>query len=180
MKHITPDQLNELTNALQLCLKNEIKGSSANASKISIQFNAPVNEDGSFTYFDRLVKGTWNGGTCYTFDSEVSPPLSVITNFLLLSRLQKENILKLGEMNADYRELVLRIFADSTFSEMNLPQIQSVIFTTLQKKDMTLRQLADQSGLSMVSISNFKAGKDIRLSNLIKIISALDLKLKIE
>lgn len=45
---------------------------------------------------------------------------------------------------------------------------------------MTIRELAEKTGLSMVAISNFRSGKDIRLSNFIKIAEALGLRLKLE
>lgn len=40
---------------------------------------------------------------------------------------------------------------------------------------MTQKELADQSGVSVRSIQNFEHGKDIQLSNLIKITKALGL-----
>lgn len=44
---------------------------------------------------------------------------------------------------------------------------------------MTIRMLAEATGLTQVAISNFKAGGDIRVSNLIRIARALRMRLMV-
>lgn len=42
-------------------------------------------------------------------------------------------------------------------------------------RNLTQRELADQSGVSLRSISRFEQGEDIQLSNLIKLLRSLEL-----
>lgn len=45
---------------------------------------------------------------------------------------------------------------------------------------LTQKELAEKSGVSIRSIQNFEAGKDIQLSNFIKLLRALDLARNLE
>lgn len=45
---------------------------------------------------------------------------------------------------------------------------------------MTQEELSNKTGISLLSIKKFENGKDIKLSNFIKIINALDLSSKLE
>lgn len=54
------------------------------------------------------------------------------------------------------------------------------IFQRIEQQHMTLREVAEKSGLSQVSISNFKAGRDIKLSSLLKILKVVGIKLRLD
>lgn len=91
---------------------------------------------------------------------------------------------KVGVIGSPLEELQLGPPPKANIS-LNLPlaikpepvnNISALIFNIVRDKKMTLRQVSDKTGLTQAAISNFKAGSDIRLSNLIKIANALDLK----
>ncbi len=187
------DELDLFVNALQLCIKSRIIHCGMENVEppplIHIQFEKKPSDDEAWEFFERLTEGTWEifkKTALYSFDkvSEIVSPL--VINFLFITRLQRANIEKFAEIDPQYKSITKKIMGESIQENLemqkieNLGQAVSVIMNRLSQKHMTIRELAESSRLSMVSISNFKSGKDIRLSNFIRIAAALGLKLKIQ
>lgn len=179
------DETNAFINALQLSINTEI----ANIVRVStnestITFSDNLKDDFRLELFQKLVPGVWNAShLSYTIQNFSSFNIPLITQFLLLTRLKKENIVKLAELDDKYRDFAKKILGPTEDSgdkkSLSMPQITQMIFDKVAEKKITLRELSHATDLSMVALSNFKAGNDIRLSNLIKICEALELKIKL-
>lgn len=181
------DNLGEFQSALQLSIDSKIDTVFKNPEVYSLSFQKRPRSDERWAYFEKLTEGEWkevNKVYLYQFPQSAIK-LEDLTQFLFLSRLEKENMLKLASLDLRYKKYVIKIFGivegvsnASIFA--NPEQIIAFIFSEIEKRKMTIRELAQRTGLSMVSISNFKAGKDIRLSNFLKILSVLGIKMKLE
>lgn len=176
--------LNEFQSALQLSVDSEITSILQNPKVYSLSFLKKPQKDERWDYFEQLTAGEWkeiNKVFLYQF-SQGEFRLEELTQFLFLTRLKKENILKLANLDPIYRKYASKIFGTVVNIGIieNLEQVTQFVFAEMEKRKITIRELAHQSGLSMVSISNFKAGKDIRLSNFLKILSVLGIKMKLE
>ncbi len=179
--------MNEFVNALQLSISSKIDRWSwmvglPTASHVIFYFNNINPDDENLYFFQKLIPGTWdNAHKIYTI-IDVEPINSLTTQFLLLTRLNKKNILKLAELDEKYKILAQKIYGTSVELSDTVGSIENaskIIFDEVQRQKLTIRQLAEKTGLSAVAISNFKAGKDIRLSTLIKICQILGLKISI-
>ncbi len=178
------EDLNEFKSALQLSLDSEITSLLKNSEVYSLGFLKKPQTDERWNYFEKLTVGEWkekNNTYLYRF-SQMAFKLDELTQFLFLTRLKKENILKLVHLDPVYKKYASKIFGEL----VNLGEVGKIsdviqfVFAEMEKRKITIRELAHQAGLSMVSISNFKAGKDIRLSNFLKILSVLGIKMKLE
>lgn len=192
MTLITDDQINELTNALQLCITSQIMGwNKPNHKSVKnvfvITFTHKSANDAGLKKFDLLMRGQWgaplnNGRTqSYTIQNFDPVDISLLTSLLMLTRLQDDQIVALAEQDPRYRPyaatLGLLPLQERGSTIMSLVQARDFIFQAIEKKKVSLTELAKQTHLSQVSLSNFKAGGDMRLSNLLKIAKALGIKL---
>ena len=181
----------EFLNALQLSIDTKIKEDGAsfiltNEEVISISFSKKPKADERWEYFEKLTEGTWkrseNGIWFYQIPRD-SFDINDLSKFLLITRLNKNNLLKIAELHSEYKKYVDKIF--DRLPKKNQGMIYSMdharqfIFEKMSQNNMTLLKLAHQTGLSMVTLSNFKSGKDIRLSNFLKITEALGIGVKI-
>lgn len=175
----------EFINALQLCLSQPIKkyGVILPSSRMIIDFEEKPEEE-RWNYFQTLSQGEWISHKKFSLTLPQEDALARLTKFLLLTRLKKENIIQLSKMDTDMGYYGYQLFPSSSKkqgTEMEtLSQANQIIFSHVEQQKMTLQTLAHRTGLSMVSISKFKSGKDIRLSNFVKIAKALGLKVKLE
>ncbi len=187
MKDFFSDNLGEFQSALQLSIDSKIETVFKNPEVYSLSFQDKPRADERWAYFEKLSGGEWkevNKVHLYQFP-QGALKLEELTQFLFLSRLEKENMLKLASLDLRYKKYVIKIFGIvelvlNAGAFDNPEQIIGFLFSEIEKRKMTIRELAQRTGLSMVSISNFKAGKDIRLSNFLKILSVLEIKMKLE
>jgi len=188
MKIPDKNTIDEFISALQVSIKSKIVEYDADvfSETLLIQFQRKPLDDPQWALFEKIVgdNGRWAPRLKgYSIDTAVIT--SHLINFLLITRLKEENIAKLGKIDPKYRDYVERAVGSSGLQTgahalETLVQISGTIFSISEQNGITIRQLAEQTNLSMVSISNFKAGKDIRLSNFLKIAAALGLKLKLQ
>lgn len=184
MINIDLEDLDKFHSALQLSIESEIKIILFNPEGYSLSFAKKPTHDERWFYFERLSTGYWkkvdHKEWRYQFPSETFD-IQKLTQFLLLTRLSKENILKIASLDPRFKEYSYKIFKEDSANQTfdNMEEIISFIFSIIEKKKLTIRELSEKTGLSMVSISNFKTGKDIRLSNFLKILKGLELKFSI-
>ena len=178
----TEQELKEFANALQLSIKTKIINVLTEKNSVIIKLDTqPQPDDLHFHNLTRLFQGSWrNEQKEYIIHNADKVDWPKITLFLLLTRMNEDNILKLVKIDPTVEEIGRQL--GYKCSGANVDSVKACsrrIFKIMEKKKMTIRELSEKTGLSQVSISNFKAGKDVRLSNLLKIISALGIRLKI-
>lgn len=174
------DEWNAFLNALQLCIASPIDGSSsAGTTSPLIKILAVVDGDVGLKKFEKLVPGHWErGGYCVEDISKMD--ISLLTSFLMLTRLQDTQIMSLAEQDGRYRQYANALKLTSHGGKTGITTIsdaRDAIFKAIDQKKISLKKISELTGLTSVSLSNFKAGGDIRLSNLLKIAKALGVKL---
>lgn len=174
-------------NALQLCFKTPISGYSLEPEDVLlINFESVPQKDRGFEYFLKLFgkDADWDKSTLVLKVKNFSKMSGPAYNFLMLSRLRDENMKALAKLDTQYRPFVQTIlgeYAEAVEEKVEtLRQASQIAFSRVEEQKMTLRELAHRSGLTQVALSNFKSGKDIRLSNFLKILKALKLHLTID
>lgn len=176
--------IDAFANALQLSILSRIRKIEPTPHKeLAIYLEQPLSHDNGWKYFCRITPGRWdNDRGAYIIPENTIPP--GLTTFLLLSRLQPQQMQKLAELDSQYKAIVtavlLQLSPPSTTDAIDTLQAAvRAIFQRIEQQHMTLREVAEQSGLSQVSISNFKAGRDIKLSSLLKIAKVVGLKIRL-
>lgn len=185
MPEPSKSELDTFVNALQLCLKSRLKTIGMEDEQPVLWFFDNVTEEKPLQAFEKLVEGEWfinrtKTKDCYLIHDKNQLTDSVLINFLYLTRLKEANMLALAEINPIYKPLIEKIGLKTSKNLNRLEDISEKIFSRIEEQKKTLREMAEATGLTQVSISNFKAGKDIRLSSLLKMTKALQLKIKIE
>ena len=177
------DELRELENALQLSLSSKILGvHQARDGAIEIGFARNALKDPRLAMFARMVKGEFReSGKTLKITDAAAVDWPKMTSFLLVTRLARQNV-KAMERDPQYRAMVTvsRRSSRAATPVGDVASAANLIFNAVEAKKMTLRTLAEKTGLTQVTLSKFKAGNDIRLSSLLKIAKALDLQLTIE
>lgn len=182
----TREEILGLINALQLCISDEIIifrfHSPDNA--ITISFGKGEKNDVGLKKFSLLIPGKWlpssSGQRNYFIENSNRIDLALLTNFLLLTRLQDDQIISLASQDTRFRPFAEALGLISKVTETPitaLSDIRDVVFKTIDQKKLSLKKVAELTGLSQVSLSNFKAGNDIRISTLLKIAKALGIKI---
>lgn len=182
MNKPTDQELKEFANALQLSIKAKIGAVEiAGENNVRIRFALPPKSGDEFFNFIWLVNGRWeNNQSDFVIEGADKIKWSRLNLFLLLTRMKEENIQKLVEIDPSAAEIAGRLKLPSTIANIDsVRKCSQVLFKGMEKKKMTIRELSEASGLTQVAISNFRAGGDIRLSSLIKIINALGMRLRI-
>lgn len=177
----TEHELGEFANALQLCIKTEIKDVAISGDALVIELDEP-GDDENLRRFTSLVDAQWEEGRtrCLVRAIDVID-WPRLTLFLLLTRLEDKNIPKFAQLDPSAREFAEKLgFGPAVEHLDSVRECSRSVFAKMKKRGMTIRELAEATGLTQVSISNFKAGKDIKLSNFVKIVRALDVNLKLE
>ncbi len=181
----TNEQLNAFVNALQVCIIHEMHYRYIPLKDtILMSFTSTEINDDNLGKFKRLVPGEIRKLGKYSHQYWIKNlqqlNLGLLTHFLLLTRLQDNQIIALVKQDMRFRPYakILGLLPTETdaMPVVSLTQARDLIFQTIEKKSVSLATLAQQTGLSQVSLNNFKAGRDIRLSNLLKIAKALGIK----
>ncbi len=169
--------INSFINALQLSINSPIAHTAVEGNFLSIDFDPVDPRDERLSYFVKLVKGEWVAPQRLRLSlSEVSETL---VNVLLLTRLAPQNITHLTTLTRGYRDYLgnrPRSAPDSLEGIDTLKKSRDLILARIKAKNMPLQRLALLTGLSLVTLNNFKNGADIKLSNFLKLCKALDLK----
>ncbi|MBI2342907.1 MAG: helix-turn-helix transcriptional regulator [Deltaproteobacteria bacterium] len=188
-------QIDLFVNAAQLCLQTAIKrviwdqlnisGHASGSHMLQLVFDRDPRGDEHFAYFQQLTRGRWDAKRSGLMIDNINQLLQTpIVSFLMLSRLSKEHMLHLARLDAKYRPCVEQLFGKAWTSKtviVERPQeAAAVVFAHVAQQRMTIRTLAEKTGLTQVALSKFKGGQDIRLSNVLKILKALGLRLWIE
>ncbi|MBI4237589.1 MAG: hypothetical protein HY696_04115 [Deltaproteobacteria bacterium] len=182
MTPMTTTELDEFANALQLCIKSRVKKIVRNPSGgFVIRIDQRVTDDAGLRLATRLLPGHWNAGqTVYevTWPSADPALLPLLTQFLLLTRLQPRNILALANQTPRYRALVEQLGDELPAASpgkiiADLAAARHAIFTQIEAQQFTLRAVAEAGGITQVTLSKFKAGGDIMLSTFLKIAAAV-------
>jgi len=182
------EEISTFITALQISIDSQIvTWSVENKKSLRILFDERSKTDPKLKLFEKILPGNWDDAHREYIVSNISEYLTpLLINFLMLTRLDQRNILKIKNLASDYAPLAQAILSSprttgETSQDLDsLSNAADTVFSLLKQKQLTIRELAEKTGLSMVAISNFKAGNDIRLSNFIKIAEALGLKLKLE
>lgn len=191
MATTTDDQIRGLVNALQLCIRSQIMSwdcpkFTRSRNVLAINFAPRDPDDPNLAKFELLAPGRWvtpeNKSKIHNYFVQNLDQIDVglLTHFLLLTRLQDKQVWVLAEQDNRYRTYAraLGLFVqEKNTLIISLTQMRDLIFQTIDEKKFSLSMLARQTKLSQVSLSNFKAGGDIRFSNLLKIVKALGIKL---
>lgn len=187
MNTLSAQEAQELVNAIQLCIKSRIADTqSTSAVILALTFDAIRPDDTGLTLVQRLLPGTWElGGKSYAITS-IPFPVPLMTQFLLLSRLNIKNMMKLAELDERYRPL-LDMFDEQLGSDAlmrgtlqsvtSIPQAAQCLFAAMKQQQMTIRAVADAAGVTQVTVSKFKAGGDVMLSTFLKIAKAVGLQI---
>jgi len=185
MTEPSKSELDTFVNALQLCLNSRIKTIAMEDDQPVLWFFNTAIDEYPLHAFEKLVDGEWlvnrtKSKDCYLLHDKTQLTDSTLINFLYLTRLNQSNMLALAEINPIYKSLIEKAGLKTTKTLNHIEDISAMVFEKVTEQKKTLREIAESTGLTQVSISNFKAGKDIRLSSLLKITKALQLKIKIE
>lgn len=188
---ISNDHIRGFVNALQLCISSQIMSWQGPHYRSSdnlfvINFGPWDPDDSNLEKFQKIVPGRWVTSEfkkriySYFIQNLDQIDLSLLTNFLLLTRLQDDQIVSLASQDARFRpfeEALGLASKEAAKPIVALADIRDVVFKTIGQKNMSLKTVAELTGISQVSLSNFKAGNDIRISTLLKIAKALGVKL---
>lgn len=183
---ITAEALDALGNALQLSIKSKIQHITQTAGQaLVIQLERLAPRDRGWNDFCRLLPGRWDAkALTWTVAAPNAADISRLITFMLLTRLQYPQMQKLAELDSVYGPYFAVLGAHALVRRLSthlpidtVPAAVTAIFQHIAQQRLTLRVVAEKSGLTQVSISKFKAGGDIKLSSLLKIIQAVGLKL---
>jgi len=177
------DEIRELANAVQLSISSEITGvHRVRDGALEIGFARNARKDPRLATLARMVKGEFReSGKILRIENAEAVDWPRITSFLLVTRLARKNV-RVVESDPQYRTIFVegRRSSRAATPVGDVASAANIIFKAVESKGMTLRTLAEKTGLTQVTLSKFKAGNDIRLSSLLKIAKALDLQLTIE
>jgi DNA-binding Xre family transcriptional regulator len=175
-------ELSEFINALQLSIETKVINVKRRNDDIVIFFERPSDEDVNLYRFLQFFDSRWNDDrtefVIYKNDKLNWPKLTL---FLLLTRMNEENILKMVELDPSVLEIAEKIGVKlSDCSIESVAKASQILFKKMEEKGITIREIAEKTGLTQVTISNFKSGKDIKFSNLLNISRVLGMSVKIK
>lgn len=170
--------MSEFLSALALSFDVPLDSMSLVDDQWEIVFDQDPSKDERFRLFDRLVGGKLDTLTkVYRFSSDRFFDEEEWTDFLFVTRLQEDNIKAIS--GGDRFKKILDRWKNNSPKDAvffsSLDEARELIFTEVAKKEMTLRELSEKTGLSQVALSQFKAGGEVKASNLFKILGALGL-----
>ncbi len=175
--------IDAFANALQLSIQSTIRSvNPTSRNELAIYLEQQLPNDRGWKYFCRIAPGRWDDAAgAYLIANDVMSPS--LTSFLLLTRLQPQQMQKLAELDPQYIPFVTALKLAPTAKSHTINTIQDAVravFQRIEQQHMTLREVAEKSGLTQVSISNFKAGNDIKLSSLLKIAKVVGVKVRLD
>jgi len=178
----TKEMLDAFANALQLSIKTKIiEIVPTTDDEILISFDKKPSDDPNLFKFLSVFDGGWSDNSrTYKISNTSQADWPALKLFLQVTRMNDGNISKWIETN----EAALKIAAKMGIqpdqkNPKNVQHVARIVFQKVKKEGITLRKLAAMTGLTQSALCNFKAGGDIKISNLVKIANALKLKLKI-
>jgi hypothetical protein len=177
--------INQFFNAMQLSLTSTL---GVIPREGCILFEELKENDPHIKLMEKLLPGHWASvgpdkdiKQVYYIKDFDKLDLALITNFLILTRLNKKNIVALAKENTLFYPLCKQLgLAQSCHTIDSLQAFANLLRSDMEQKGLTIRQLADMTVLTQLSISKFKSGSDIKLSNLMKVAHALGRRLIIE
>ncbi len=184
---MTPNEiLIAFRNSLQLSLNTEIlDGSKISGTEdnttINLLFSEENPKDPKLETFLKILGKSIRKTSPKTFSWQNTNlrEVELITELLMLSRLDQNNLNKLAEIDPRFAPWV-----QGKFKTQSTPNIQinptKIIFDQLEKKQMPQSDFAKKTEISLVSLYKFKNGGDIRLSNFLKMLEALNLEMIIK
>jgi len=183
MNRPTKDELNEFVNALQLSIDTKVVGfKQAPDASVIIKLAEGASKDRNLKRFASMVGGFFQqSGRVLRIPNASTIEWQKLTSFLYVTRLTESNLKKISGIKSRYDFFVEKNAAvQSSFAIDSIRNAADRVFALVEERKMTMRTLAEKSGLTQTSLSKFKAGGDIRLSSLIKIANGLGVRLKIE
>lgn len=185
MSRHSKDSINHFFNAMQLSLTSTL---GVIPGEGCILFEELEDKDPHLKLMEKLLPGHWASvgqGTAiqhvYYIKDFDKLDLPHITDFLILTRLNKKNILALAKNNTPFLPFFKQLgMAQNSHTIDSLQAFANLLLADMDQKNLTIRQLADMTGLTQLSISKFKSGKDIKLSNLMKVAQVLGRRIVIE
>lgn len=184
-QEFSTDETNLLLNAIQLGIKSTVKSlrleTIQNNVVVSLMFKIVERPDVELELLTTLLPGQWLKSK-YVFHWPRDVSISELTQFLMLTRLDQKNMLKLAEIDPRFVKYTNKLNLKNTLPPATPHPIHSIeqaaqtISKTLKEQNGTLRSLAEQCDLTQVALSRFKSGGDIRLSNFLKLAEALNLE----
>ncbi|MBU4484832.1 helix-turn-helix transcriptional regulator, partial [bacterium] len=179
----TKEMLDTFINALQLSIKTKIIGTTMDKDDaVTINFEKPSSGDSNLKIFLKIFDdGKWfNKETSFLIPNASKINWQVLETFLQITRMNRNNILKWAETNEAAMDVATRIgFKCAQVGVIGPAQAAKIVFDKVKERGLTIREIAEKTGLTQVSISNFKSGGDIKFSNLIKITNVLGFRIKI-
>lgn len=173
------EQIGSLLNALQLCISTPIKKIQYNKNEMTVFLEDLKEMDMGLLRFKKLVPITKEGHQLIRFKILESHELETLVAFLMLSRLQDANMARLIQIDEKFIHFGQKLgFIDQQMNNIeSLHKATGFFFKIIKEKKMTVRELAEKTGLTAMTINNFKSGKNIQLSSFLKLVKALDLKI---
>ncbi|MBF0107388.1 MAG: helix-turn-helix transcriptional regulator [Deltaproteobacteria bacterium] len=177
------DKIDTFFNALQLSLDSRVSQvidiDPEEYQNLKNLFFVGVDQketDERLKYFTKIIAGRWLKDNIYCIDDIDTALSQEFINFLMLTRLNKENMVKLGQIDRQYKRFIKKLNLEESTNEVTVNSIEEArlhLFRVVEQKKMTLRVLAEQTKMTQVALSNFKNGSNIRLSNFISLCKAL-------
>ncbi len=172
-------------NALQLSLNTRILAGkisgTADKTTIEIRFFKRNPDDTKLESFTKILGNSaiFLTPTTLEWQNANFKEVELITELLMLSRLDQNNLNKLAEIDPRFAPWVQNKFKTHAKVELKINPTQ-IIFDQLEKKQIPQSNFSKKTGLSLVSLYKFKNGGDIRLSNFLKMLDALNLEIHIK
>lgn len=173
------EQICSLLNALQLCISTPIKNIQCNKNEMTVFLKDLRTMDMGLLRFKKLVHITKETHQLIQFKILESHELETLVSFLMLSRLQVDNMARLIQMDSRFVHYghKLGLIDQQMNSIESIQKAADLFFKAIKEKKMTIRELAEKTGLTAMTINNLKSGKNIQLSSFLKLARALDLKI---
>lgn len=175
----TPTEVDEFANALQLCIKSRIKEVTRDApDTLAIVIDQAAPDDTALQLALQLLPGAWNPKkTTYRVALPLPNPTDIplLTQFFWLTRLQRDNMQHIAAANPRYRPIAEQLgLTRGAHDRIDDPAAaRDALFAAIAAQHLTLRVVAERSGVTQVTLSKFKAGGDIMLSTFLKIATAV-------
>lgn len=170
----------ELNSILQKCVASRIKKSELSQGEWHLEFDLKSN-DTRLHQFAKFVGGKWR------------PPAGLrVTDFSFLTRdfvslldlthLAPEKMQILASCDARFQKWLANehVTAATQQAVSTVEQTKNRIFQEIKKQKLTLREVAERSGMTQMALHNYKKGTNIRLNNFLSLLEVLNVKMVLE
>lgn len=173
--------MDEFLNALQLSTDCKIKSGRSENKQIHVSFDQDARDDRHCQFFQNITHGEWsNDGKTLKFSITDDHTLKMFWTLLMMTRLEDENMRGLAKIDRDFAWLnnVLDSKQNPAATVIHdIKRASEFVFSEIQNKKMTLRELSELTGLTQVTLSRFKQGQDVRLSSFLQMTRALGIEI---